>query len=82
MPLACEHVLLQTRCEMAVVALNHANACTHLYGQCVDIHSVVQQRERGIGVSQTVQRTVLPRTRAGDQPCLCDEGTEGLVQVL
>jgi hypothetical protein len=35
MPLACEHVLLQTRREMTVMALNHAYAGPHLYGQCV-----------------------------------------------
>ena len=50
MPLACKHVLLQSRREMTVMAINHADAGAHLYGQCVDIHAVIQQRERGIGV--------------------------------
>ena len=29
---------------MAVMALNHANACAHLHSKCVDIHSIVEQR--------------------------------------
>ena len=46
------------------------------------IHSIVEQRESRIGVTQAVQRPVLVRTRACDEPCVCDELTEGLVDVL
>jgi len=62
--------------------LNHADACAHLYGQCVDIHAVIQQRERGIGMPQTVQRSVQARARADNQPCFCDESAKCLMQVL
>ena len=82
MPLARKHVLLETRCKVAVVPLNHADACAHLYRQCVDIHTVIQQRERGVGVPQTVQRSVLPGAWAGNQPCICEELAERLMQVF
>ncbi len=82
MPLASEHVLLQTRRKVTVMAFNHANACAHLYGQCVDVHPIVQQCKRGIGVPQTIQGSVLTRARTRNQPCFCDESAEGLMQVL
>ena len=46
-----EHVLLKARREMAVMPLNHANACAHLHSKRMYIHPVVQQRERGIGMA-------------------------------
>ena len=48
---------------MAVMALNHANACAHLHSKCVDIHSIVEQRKGRIGVTQAVQRAVLVRSQ-------------------
>ena len=46
------------------------------------IHTVVEQGKGRVGVTQAVQRAVLVRTRACDQPCVCDELAEGLVDVL
>ena len=67
---------------MAVMPLNHANACAHLHSKRVYIHTIVEQGKGRIGVTQTVQRAVLVRTRACDQSCVCDELAEGLVDVL
>ena len=82
MPLACEHILLQTRREMAVMPLNHANACAHLHSQRVYVHAVVEQRKGRVSVTQAIQRPVLPSARTGNKPCVCEELAEGLVDVL
>ena len=49
-PLASEHVFLQAWRQMAIMPFNHANACAHLHSKRVDIHAVVEQGKRGIGV--------------------------------
>ena len=67
---------------MAVVPLDHANACAHLYSKRVYIHPIVEQGKGRVGVTQAVQRPILPRARACDQPCVCEELAEGLVDVL
>ena len=48
----------------------------------LNVHPIVQQRERGVGVPQTVQRSVLPGAWAGDQARLSDESAKRLMQVL
>ena len=50
-PFACKHVFLQAWREMAVVPLNHANACAHLHSKRVYIHPVVEQGKGRIGVA-------------------------------
>ena len=67
---------------MTVVPLNHANACAHLHSKRVYVHAIVEQGKGRIGVTQTIQCAVLVRTRACDQPCVCEELAEGLVDVL
>ena len=67
---------------MAVVPLNHANRCTHLHSKRVDIHTIVEQRKGRVCVTQAVERAVLPCTWACDQPCVCEELAERLVDVL
>ena len=67
---------------MAVVPFDHADAGAHLYGQCMYIHTVVQQRKGRIGVAQALERSVLARAWAGDQPRLRHKGSERLMQVL
>ena len=67
---------------MAVMPLNHANACAHLHSKRVYVHAIVEEGKRGIGVTQAIQRSILPCTRASDQSCVCDELAERLVDVL
>ena len=51
---------------MTVMALNHANACAHLHSQRMYIHTVVEQGKGRISVTQTIQRSILPCTRASN----------------
>jgi hypothetical protein len=67
---------------MAVVSLNHANGCSHLYGESMYIHTVVQQCECRIGVAEAIKRSVQTSTWAFDQPTLFHKGSEGLVDIL
>ena len=46
------------------------------------IHTVVKQRKGRVSVTQAIQSSVLVRTRACNQPCVCDELAEVLVDVL
>ena len=64
------------------MALNHANAGAHLYSQSMNIDAVVQRGERGVGMAQTLQSSILPCAWTGDQPCFRDESAEGLMQVF
>ena len=52
---------------MAVVALNHADAGAHLYGESMYIHTIVEQRECRVGVAQAVERSIKPCAWAFDQ---------------
>ena len=67
---------------MAVVALNHAIACAHLYGEGIDIHSIVYRSECRVSMAQAVERSVKTRTWAFDQLALFHECAEGLMDVL
>ena len=67
---------------MAVVALNHANGCPHLYGESMYIHTVVQECECRISVAEAVKRPIEACTWAFDQPTFFHECAEGLVDVL
>ena len=67
---------------MAVMPLDHADACAHLYRQCMYIHAVVQQRKGRISVAQAVKRAVLPCAWACDQPRLRQERPERLVEIV
>ena len=67
---------------MAVVSLNHANRRAHLHRKRMYIHAVVEQRKGRVGVTQTIQRAVLVRARTCDQPCVCEELAECLVDVF
>ena len=62
--------------------LNHANACAHLHSKRMYVHPVVEQSKGRVGVAQAIQRSVLPCTWAYDQPCVCEELAERLVDVL
>ena len=62
--------------------LNHANACAHLHSERMYIHPVVEQGKGRIGVTQAIQRSVLPCAWTCDQPCVCEELAERLVDVL
>ena len=46
------------------------------------IHPVVEQGKSRVGVAQAVERSVLPCTRACNQPCIRKELTERLVDVF
>ena len=67
---------------MAVMPFNHADAGAHLYRQRMYIHTVVQQRKGRIGVAQAVERAVLARAWAGDQPRLRHKGSERLMEII
>ena len=67
---------------MAVVALNHANGRTHLYGEWMYIHTVVQQRECRVGVAEAVERSVKPCAWTFDQPTFFHKRAEGLVDIF
>ena len=41
-PFAREHVLLEPWGEVTVMPLNHANACAHLYGEGMYVHTIVE----------------------------------------
>ena len=62
--------------------LNHANTGAHLHSQRVDIHPIVEQGKGRIGVTQAIQRSVLPCAWTCDQPCVCEELAERLVDVF
>lgn len=79
---AREHVFLEPWRKMAVVALNHANAGAHLYGQGVNIHTIVYQSKCRVSMAQAVQCSVKTRAWAFDQLALFHECTEGLVDVF
>jgi len=64
------------------VPLNHANACAHLHSQSVYIHPIVEQGKGRVGVTQAIQRPVLPCAWACDQPRVGKELAERLVDVL
>ena len=81
-PLTSQHVLLKAWRKMAVMSLNHANACAHLHSEGMYIHPVVEQGKGRIGVTQAVERSVLPCAWTSDQPCVVQELTEGLVDVF
>ena len=51
-PLAREHVLLEARSEMTVMALNHANACAHLHSQRMYFHISTTQRYIDVNAAQ------------------------------
>ena len=67
---------------MTVMPLNHANAGAHLNRECMYIHPIVKQGKGRIGVTQAVERSVLPCAWTSDQPCVVQELTEGLVDVF
>ena len=67
---------------MTVMPLNHANAGAHLNRECMYIHPIVEQGKGRVGVTQAIQRSILPCARASDQPCVCEELAERLVDVL
>jgi len=67
---------------MAVVPLNHANACAHLHSKRVYVHAIVEQGKGRVGVTQAIQRPILPCTWACDQPCVCEELAECLVDIF
>ena len=67
---------------MTVVPLNHANACAHLHSKRVYVHAIVEQGKGRVGVTQAIQRPILPCTWACDQPCVCEKLAEVLVDVL
>ena len=63
---------------MTVMSLDHAYRRAHLLGQCMDIHAVVHQSKRGIGVAQAVEYAVITRLGANKQTILAQERFEGL----
>ena len=67
---------------MSVMPFNHADAGAHLYRQRMYIHTVVKQRKGRIGVAQAVERSVLARSWAGDQPHLRQERPERLMEII
>ena len=70
-PFAREHILLEARREVTVMPLNHANAGAHLHSKRMYVHPIVEQGKGRIGVTQAIQRSVLPCAWTCDQPCVC-----------
>jgi hypothetical protein len=54
----CPH----SRCEFAVVPFNHCSTIAHVFAQCVNVSTTLQQRQRGVGVSQRIEGSRLSRT--------------------
>lgn len=67
-PLAGLNVLFHTRRKLAVMLFDHAHRRAHLSGQIVDDDAVVDQRERAVGVPQTVQGSILTELGAFEKP--------------
>ena len=51
-PLSCQHILFAARRKMAVVPLNHANACAHLHSQRMYFHISTTQRYIDVNAAQ------------------------------
>ena len=56
----CDLVRLLTQQHMSVVLLNHQHAGAHLLAECVYVSAPTQEFKGGVGVTQAVERTVLP----------------------
>lgn len=52
---------------MAVVALDHANAGSHLDRKGMNIHPIIEQRKSCLGMTETVEGAALARARASHQ---------------
>ena len=64
------------------MALNHPNGRSHLYGKCVNIHSVIEKSKCRVGVTEAIKGSIEACAWAFNKPAFLHERTEGLMQVL
>ena len=62
-----QHILPEPGREVAIVLLDHGNRGAHLPSQRVNVHAVIEQSQRGIGVTQAVQGALLASARTLQQ---------------
>lgn len=67
---------------MAVVTLNHENACPHLLRKCVNVSTIQCQRKSRIRVPQAVECAILARSRTFKQTAELQKRFERLPEIL
>ena len=67
---------------MAVVALDHAYAGSHLDRKSMNIHSIIEQCKSRVGMTETVKSAVLARARASHQASVVKKHPKGLTEVI